>query len=152
MGIKEDADLFRIRSQWKMDKMLCQCGKAISDVVYPCPTEGTIIGQEDYEVLCRTFVEQTNSFFDAVQQSQRAEWLDEHFGNEYPQKTKNGDVVPDIFNLHMAPRSLCIADCKNCGRLWIQTSPGKNEYRSFLPDNTGYSRVLALKGNTAADE
>jgi hypothetical protein len=95
------------------------------------------------------FVRKVNAFL-AARGSSRTQWIDATFGNEYPADLSEGEIIADILHSCEAELSLSIAECSNCGRLWLQEEPGLNQYRSYAPDKPGYSRRLAARGIKAS--
>lgn len=65
-----------------MSELLCKCGAVISDVLSPCPTEGTVIGCQDYDVFDDRFTARVADFLDAVRQGQRERWIDMEVTND----------------------------------------------------------------------
>lgn len=126
-----------------MSKMLCVCGVALSDVLYPCPTEGRLFGEQSEEAWRSELATRLASFFDAVHRGSRCQWLEEHLGPEYPQDLADALVIADIVDLSQRRYGLAVAECEGCGRLHVEVAVDKNEFRSFTPDEPGYHRVLA---------
>jgi hypothetical protein len=60
-------------------------------------------------------------------------------------------IVADIIASHERDLTLSVAECEQCGRLWVQRSPGQNSYRSFAPDEGGYAGILWSKAVSAAE-
>jgi hypothetical protein len=124
-----------------MSWMLCHCGNIISDVDYSVQTEGHLIGFHTWVANDEKSTAQTADFLDAVRNQKREEWIERKFGSQYPQELSDAQIISDIWMRNEC--SLSVAECSQCGRLWIQTAPETNEYRSFSPDEPGYHRVLA---------
>ncbi len=106
-----------------MSKMLCKCGHIISDVVYPSNTEANILKEIDYDNF---FEKASSEIFE----------LSDH--DQKPSK----DDIEDIFTRIFSNSVLSMSECSNCGRLWVQSQNGKNEYVSFCPDDSGYKSIL----------
>jgi hypothetical protein len=128
-----------------MSKMGCTCGAIISDTVYPCPTEGTVIGEQDFEQMLQSFVADVVAFLEAVATGERESWLLRYFSSGYPHDVSDAEVIDDILGRLWRSSSLSIAECGSCGRLWIQQPSGENQYRSFRPDEGGYAALLAAR-------
>ena len=128
-----------------MSKMGCACGATLSDCVCPCPTEATVIGDQDLESFTKDFTSQVAHFLDAVRDGRRESWLADHFGPDYPTVLSDAEVISDILTWVQNTYVVSITECESCGRIHVQLSPGLNEYLSFAPDVPGYHRILAAK-------
>lgn len=133
-----------------MSKMACLCGGVISDCRCPCPTEGSIVGAENNEELQSQFVADVGAFLTAVREGRRIAWLSDYFLSGYPTDQEDAEIISDILTRCSMSRSLSIAECESCGRLWVQEAPGENWYRSFRPDKGGYAALLARKTDVKA--
>ena len=130
-----------------MSKMGCRCGGIIRDHRIPCSTEGWILRDEDqesyYDEACRDVV----AFFAAVRAGNRDAWIGEFFSRQYPADVADDGIVQDILSHHKRQVFLSVAECEQCGRLWVQQEPGVNSYRSFVPDEPGYAGVLRSRAD-----
>src|SRR4051794_643734 len=133
-----------------MSTMGCKGGGVISDVITPRPTPGLIFGDQDHDRLHRALPAQVADFLAAVRDGRRREWLEQRCGPGYPQELSDAEVISDILTWSQNPYVLSIAECERCGRLHVQTAPGRNEYRTFVPDEPGYHRALARKSTDAS--
>ena len=128
----------------EMSKMACHCGGIISNNSIPCPTESWILRDQDqdaYEVgACRDLV----AFFAAVCHDRRDSWIAEYYSPQYPTDVSDDSIVYEILNRHKRELFLSMAECEQCGRLWVQCGPGINSYRSYSPDQPGYAGLLRL--------
>jgi hypothetical protein len=125
-----------------MSKMACLCGGTISDTLVPCPTEGWILRDQDQEQYCDDVCRDLTAFFTAVRVGRRTDWIRKYFSPEYPADVADDGVVHDIIAHHKRRVFLSVAECQQCGRLWVQRESGVNSYRSFVPDESGYAGVL----------
>ena len=125
-----------------MSKMACLCGGTISDTLYPCPTEGWILRNQDQEPYYDGTSKDIAAFFAAIQAGRRNEWIAEYFSPQYLHDVSDEGIVYDIIFYHKRQLVLSVAECEHCGRLWVQRRPGVNEYRSYSPDEPGYAAVL----------
>jgi len=131
--------------------MKCKCGNIISNIVFPCSTEGSIISQQNEEVLEREFVTEVKAFLSAVSSGRRDKWLVAKFGKDYPKDLSDADIILDLYTTTSDRYKLSIAECEKCGRIWIQETIGKNRYCSFSPDQGGYTGLLSRnrQGNSS---
>ncbi len=133
-----------------MGKLGCICGNVISDVRYPSPTEGSLIRQQDQDELQNTVSQSIASYFAALSSDRKQAWLTEFFLPGYPIEIDDASVVADIIARYELSRVMSVCECDKCGRLWVEETPGANKYRSFIPDQTGYSAVLRSCDEPAA--
>jgi hypothetical protein len=126
----------------RVSKMTCICGNVISDVVCPSPTEGWLTGDEDRERLQAESAGAVKSFRAALVAEQKEEWIRHFFGPNYPADLADESVLSDVLSSIESRYQKSVAECQQCGRLWIQVSPGENLYRSYSPDKGGYAGIL----------
>jgi len=122
--------------------MGCLCGGVISDVVCPCPTEGWILRDEDQDDFYSVTARDIASFLAAVQGGTRSAWIATFFSPQFPTDISDESIVYDILAFQKRRVVLSIAECSQCGRLWVQRGPRINAYLSYVPDEPGYAAVL----------
>ena len=127
-----------------MSKMACLCGGVLRNNTIPCPTEGWLFrdqAQDAYHFgACRDIA----AFMAAALAGRRAAWIAAYFSPEYPD-VGDQSIVHDILCAHKQEVVLSVAECDQCGRLWVQREPEVNAYRSYAPDQPGYAGVLRSK-------
>jgi hypothetical protein len=62
-----------------MSTMACRCGRVIRDTVYPCPTEGWLLREQDQERFQEAVGRDIAAFFAAVYSGCRDAWIREFF-------------------------------------------------------------------------
>jgi hypothetical protein len=125
-----------------MSKMACICGNVISDVVCPCPTEGWLTGDEDRERFQSESSAAVKSFLTALVAGRKEEWIRSFFFSGYPADLPDESVLGDVISYFERRYHKSVAECEQCGRLWVQAKPGENVYRSYSPDEGGYAAIL----------
>lgn len=111
----------------------------MSDVKYPCPTAGDLIGAQDDACLDRDLCERIAKYIEAVQAGREKEWLHE----QRPFWVGSHEVVvSDLAVMVHLDFGRSVRECERCGRLHVQAAHGSNEYHSFVPDEPGYKGVL----------
>ncbi len=120
------------------------CGGTISNTLCPCPTEGWILRDQDQEPYYEGTSKDIAAFFTAIQAGRRNDWIAKYFSQQYPNDVSDEGIVYDIIAHHKRQLVLSVAECEQCGRLWVQREPGVNEYRSYSPDESGYAAVLQV--------
>jgi hypothetical protein len=128
-----------------MSKMACLCGGVISNTLYPCPTEGWILRDQDQERFYDAASRDIAAFFSASHAGRRDAWIAEYFSPRFPKDVGDEGIVNDIIAHHKRELVLSVAECEKCGRLWVQRGPGVNQYRSYAPDEPGYAAVLQAR-------
>jgi len=125
-----------------MSQMACLCGSTISNTICPCPTEGWILRDQDQEGYYDGTSKDIAAFFAAIQSGRRNAWIAEYFSPQFHNDVSDVQIVYDIIADHKRQLVLSVAECEDCGRLWVQNAPGVNQYRSYSPDEPGYGAVL----------
>jgi hypothetical protein len=134
-----------------MSKMACLCGGLISNTLCPCPTEGWILREQDQEGYYDATSRDIAAFFAAIQSGRRNDWIAGFFSRQYPCDVSDEGIIYDIIAHHKRQVVLSVAECEQCGRLWVQRQPWINEYRSYSPDVPGYAGVLKTREATPAE-
>lgn len=124
-----------------MSKMACLCGGIIRDNLIPCPTEGLILRDQDQDAYYADASRDISAFFDAVRGGRREAWIVDYFSAKYSTDESDAAIIEDILSCN-ARAFLSVAECEQCGRLWVQRKPDINSYRSYAPDEPGYAGAL----------
>jgi hypothetical protein len=125
-----------------MSKMACRCGRFISDVISPSPTEGFLVREQDEEAFYGRVARDITAFFKAVAAGERTSWIQGFFAPTYPTALGDEGVVQDIITTHTRGLDLSVCECAACGRLYVQRGNGENYYIGFAPDEPGYKGIL----------
>lgn len=125
-----------------MSMIACLCGGTIRDNLIPCATEGWILRDQDEEAYYDQACREIARFVAAIRAGQRDTWIAEFFSAQYPAEVSDEGIVNDILCCYKRPFFLSVAECEQCGRLWVQREPDVNSYRSYAPDEPGYVGVL----------
>lgn len=129
-----------------MSKLTCQCGAVLSNTASSCATEGFLIGQARLNEL-RTRLSERVAEFIAAGSEHREHWIEMAFGNDYPSDLSDAKVIDDLLSLNERGYFSSVAECPECGRIHVQVAPGINQYRSFVPDDSGYHQLLVQRPN-----
>jgi hypothetical protein len=135
-----------------MSQMACHCGGTIRNNMYPCPTEGWIVRDQNHEEFNDGMARDVVAFFAAVREGRRVEWIASYFSPQYPTEVSDEGIVSDILGVQEQLFHLSVAECEQCGRLWVQREPGINSYRSYAPDEPGYAGVLRSRAVQDAEQ
>ncbi len=125
-----------------MSKMACLCSNIIADTICPCPTEGWLTGHEDRDRLQTESLAAVKEFLAALIGGRKEEWILGFFLKGYPVDLADESVISDVLSYFERRYHKSVAECDQCGRLWVQVKPGENVYRSYLPDEGGYAAIL----------
>ncbi len=118
----------------------------MSDVVCPCATEADVIADTAYEYFNGEFTRDVAAFLASTRENKRNEWIVEHFGAIYPTDLPDAEIISDLLTSNFRKYAVSIAECANCGRLWLQRCVDENDYRSFAPDEGEYQSHFAVVG------
>ena len=127
-----------------MSKMACTCGNIMSDVEYPCETEGWLISEAGKEKASSVIDTDTQAYMESVSNGESESWLHSYFNEYYPLDLPVASVLMDIIESVQAYYAKSVAECGACGRLHIQESHDVNRYLAFSPENNTYNRVFAV--------
>jgi hypothetical protein len=111
----------------------------------PCPTEGWVLRDQELEPFYDAVARDIAAFMAADRAGNRREWINTFFAEKYPPDATDEAVVDDIRASHWQDFGLSIAECDQCGRLWVQRGTTVNEYRSYAPDEPGYAGALRAR-------
>ena len=125
-----------------MGRMAGLCGGTIRDHLIPCPTEGWVLRDQDQDAFLDAASQEIPGFVAAVREGRRREWIGQRFTPQYPADITDREVISDLLAGHKRQAFLSVAECEECGRLWVQRGPGINAYRSYAPDEPGYAGGL----------
>lgn len=98
-----------------MSKLAGKCDNVISDTTDNLPYKGEIISDQDWEAV-----------WGAISQLPQA----------------NVDQRSDKITGIRIGHSRDVYECTKCGRLWVERSPGTNEFVSYSPDSHQVEHVL----------
>jgi hypothetical protein len=124
-----------------MSTLSCRCGATVRDHLIPCPTEAWLV--RDLDAHRDAAARDVAAFFTAAHEGRRDAWIEAYFSPEYPTDVGDEGVVSDILGVHDRRFRLSVAECAQCGRLWVQQDAGVDAYRSWSPDAPGYAAALA---------
>ena len=130
-----------LQENLELSKMLCTCGGIISDVQYPCDTEGELIGQWNWELMHDNISEKIASYIQAIESGTEENWLTKYYGETSFGVPEHQAVISNILSDELLKHEKSVAECEECGRLWIQEAPYTNKYIAFSPDNGNYNAV-----------
>jgi hypothetical protein len=118
-----------------MSKLVCVCGKVISDLVYPSLVQSYVFSETSLD----RFIRNAGSLFAELKNvdsdDSRVKWLREHFGVDYPMNASDSDAFEDALSQKINDFVVSMLRCENCGRLHIQQKPGENLYSTYSPDD-----------------
>lgn len=127
-----------------MSKLACTCGNVISDVVCPNEVTGDILSDKSAEVFYDIIEDVIKDYLEHLRRGSIDQWRAKHFTDGYPNFSGH-EMIPDVVASRLLDLTLAMLECDKCGRLWIQTAPGVNQYRAYSPDDMATrAKVLGL--------
>ena len=119
------------------------------DGTYPGDTEGYLTGQWSRDCLQADMAKQINEYFLAIESGAGSSWLVSRYGvatlNQWKQTREqkgHEGIIADILADGFLRCSKSVAECEQCGRLWIQKAPRVNEYIAYEADNDEYNGIF----------
>lgn len=116
-----------------MSKFVCNCGHVISDVDYPSSVNGAIFTERAIETLIAASGKELADLLNNSGEN-RQDWVKSRFGDDYPADASDVEVFEDLMSQQIRFLSHSVVRCDSCGRLYVQTEPGSNDYKSFVPE------------------
>ena len=116
----------------------CRCGHSISLHAAPCPHEATLLWDADREHLDRLRREQWRHALEAYARGELLLWMRSSFGEARTEAPSSGpdllvDGLDDVEAL-VDRFSRSVVRCPECGRLYVQSEYGNNEYVCYKPE------------------
>jgi hypothetical protein len=130
-----------------MSKFACTCGNVISDVLCPNDVTGNVLSDKCAEAYYDTISTVIKDYLEHLSQNTIDQWRAKHFNDAYPPNEPGHEMIHDVLASRLRDLTLAMLECDKCGRLWIQTAPGVNQYRGYSPDDPA-TRVKVLGFNT----
>ena len=119
-----------------MHTFQCNCGHTIT-IDPPSEHAGYVVWDSDVDASIDARSAEVRGFLAALSIGQRDAWMRYFYGTETKSRlaTKiDADVIEDILSKHDAYTHYCYR-CDACGRLYVQTRPGIDNFRGYLPDD-----------------
>ena len=79
-------------------------------------------------------------------------WKQKHFADRYPHDASPPRLTHDVPRPRYRDLNLCVMECEQCGRLWIQEAVGVNRCQSFAPEDHDDRGPRVLDFNERHDE
>ena len=127
-----------------MGKFGCTCGNVISDVAIPNEVTGFVLSDKSSDVFYSAISEVVGDFLKNFQSDSIEDWRAKHFNEIYPKDEPPGEMIHDVLTARLMDVTLAMFECDECGRLWIQESPGVNKYKAYSPDDGPETRAKIL--------
>lgn len=135
-----------------MSKLRCLCGYIITDQAEDLPYKAEYIADADFEESYGKFIHFIAKLLEEGRQLGRSALLAEYFGKAYPQDVSAAGIVSDALTSIRVAFGHTMYECENCGRLWLQLVPGKNNYVPYLPETEARGVLVSRKRETPMDE
>lgn len=118
-----------------MGKFGCTCGNVISDVACPNDVTGSVLSDRSGDAFYDAIATTVKDYLEHLHGNTVDEWRTKHFNDIYSDDLPGSEMIHDVLTSKLMDLTLAMFECDECGRLWIQTKPGVNEYRGYSPDD-----------------
>jgi hypothetical protein len=124
-----------------MPRFGCRCGYSIALHAVPCKHEATLVWDVDQEKLDRRRREQWTAALEAHARGEFHLWMQSFLGKSLPSRATSSTGVEQLVEAleDVEPRvdhvSRGVVHCPECGRLYVQSEHGKNEYVCYQLDS-----------------
>jgi hypothetical protein len=122
----------------------CPCGNIIVDDGEPSHQSGHVLRDQDSTTCSETTAEEIAGFIQAIVNGRRQEWVEQFYG-QVGFDLHDGNVVLDILTRRNPETMLGVYQCDHCGRLSLERAPKTFSYRTFKPEQEGWTGALAAK-------
>src|SRR5215472_1961017 len=130
-----------------MSTLRCSCGHVISDTTDFLPYKAYFLPDRDTQGGSFDLTHQVPYVADLIETWQRGEPEPRPYPRSF---TSVRDILQSAFVHPTFTLGRCIYECENCGRLFIQSAPGKNTYVSYLPESA--ARGILSHDGVSSDE
>jgi hypothetical protein len=135
-----------------MGKFVCTCGHAISDVQCPNEVTGWLLSDKSGETFFNAIAETIDDYLRHAANGNVDGWRKKHFNETYPSEVSAGGMIHDVLTSHFFNLTLATMECDECGRLWVQRTPYKNQYHGYSTDDAPDARIKLLGYNESNSE
>lgn len=132
-----------------MSHLHCTCGYSISDITDNLPWKASFLPDEDTGHALDDVMTRVAQFIEARERGQEDEYLREQLGYVLPEHSLR-DLLYNVFIHPTFEFGRTMYECDNCGRIWMQAVPDKNQWVSYMAESTARG-VLRHEG-AASDE
>jgi hypothetical protein len=116
-------------------KLRCLCDAQIVDQTDFLPYKAAFVPDEDLERYQEPMIRFAADLARAWVDGQREAFLDAHFARSYPRDLDIKSLLSDFWTRQSVAYERRMYECEECGRLYVQTRPDKNEYVTYLPED-----------------
>jgi hypothetical protein len=124
-----------------MSKLSCACGNTIVDQTNNISYKAYFIRDQDCEEYDDSYMDDIDSFINAIRDGRRDEWIKKYFTETYPTDLSNSSIISDIISQKDTVFESDLYQCTNCGRVKVQVQD-KNLFASFLPEDNNYKDIF----------
>jgi hypothetical protein len=117
-----------------MSKLLCLCGYVIVDQTDSLPYKAYFITDEDEESFSQSTVDTIEKFVIAWKQGTLSELFGDKFVEVHLKEGEVGDYINDVIAGSYVEHSRIIYECKQCGRIWLQSRNKDEQFFPYFPE------------------
>lgn len=116
-----------------MSRFLCQCGVELSDNQLPPILEFYAFQDESYY---NALAKMGSILEDYHECKSKENWIEQELGVDYPKDAPFSMIAEDIMTRELLQIVYDLFQCPFCKRLYLQREICKNEFDSFVPEQT----------------
>lgn len=116
-----------------MSQFLCHCGFVISDNQCPAVLDYYVFRDDLYYKVLERMGNILEQYHECKSKS---DWIERELGIDYPKDASFSMVAEDIMTRELLQNTIDLFQCPSCKRLYLQSEIQKNEYSSFVPEQT----------------
>lgn len=122
----------------------CPCGNIIVNNGAPSHQHGHVMRDQDSATSSETAAEEVAGFIQAIVNGRRREWVEQFYG-QIGFDLHDQNVVVDILSRRQQEATLQLYQCDGCGRLSLERAPNCYMFRTFKPEQEGWTGALASR-------
>jgi hypothetical protein len=115
-----------------MSNFYCVCGFNMKDSTDNLPYKAYFLPDEDVNRALDDLLRRAAEFIEARERGEQEQYLKEHA--LFPREPTLQDVLANLLLHPTFEFGRTMYACEECGRIWVQARPHKNEWVSYSPE------------------
>ncbi len=117
-----------------MGKLRCTCGHLISTTSDATAYSGDLIPGKALDDAFDGLSELISELVAATRRGDRREWIDRHFGDDYPDAFSEAELIDNLLFERLSAHQREVFQCTSCLRLWVETRQSCH-FAAFIPES-----------------